>query len=108
MCTQLLCQVQQLPPKALSYQEHFQRVASAVALPCALGLLYWVALAAVGFMDGFDRRRVKHLEDTKRAMIKELKVCLTCGQRGCAHGPKKCGGLAHTWQLLAVPLHCSQ
>jgi hypothetical protein len=54
-------------------------VTGAVALPAAAGLLYWALLGLVGLLDRRVSGRIKSLEDTKRAMIKELKVALAAG-----------------------------
>lgn len=67
ICSQV--QQQQLP-----YRQHFERVAGAMALPAAAGLLHWSLLGLVGLLDTRVARKIKSLEDAKRAMIKELKV----------------------------------
>jgi hypothetical protein len=56
------------------YREHFERVASAVALPAGASALQWLLLWLLGTFDQRVSRRIKALQDTKRAMIKELKV----------------------------------
>lgn len=64
----------QVQQRQYAYQEHFRRVAGAMALPLAAGAAHWALLGFVGALDRRVARRVKALEDAKRALIKELKA----------------------------------
>ncbi|GBF93771.1 hypothetical protein Rsub_06103 [Raphidocelis subcapitata] len=66
----LIYEVQQ---RQYAYREHFQRVSGAMALPLAAGALHWALLGFFSVMDRRVARRIKGLEDAKRALIKELK-----------------------------------
>lgn len=69
-------QVQQQPPGTYTYREHFNNVGLALAFPVIFSVLYFLAFAIMGWLDKTDSRKIKRLQDTKRSMIKELKVVL--------------------------------
>lgn len=67
-------QVQQQPSGMLTYQQHFQRTAGAMAVPACAVLLHWLAAFWMDMQQRRDTRKLQRLEATQKTMLKELKV----------------------------------
>lgn len=76
-------QVQSQPHGTYSYQQHFSRVGTAIALPAAAAAIHWVLLFIMGWAESCDRKKLKTLEAAKRSMVKELKVSCQGQSRAC-------------------------
>jgi choline-glycine betaine transporter len=69
-------QVQQQPSGVLTYQQHFQRTAGAMAVPACAVLLHWLAAFWMDMQQRRDTRKLQRLQATQKTMLKELKVTL--------------------------------
>jgi len=96
----------QVQQQQYAYREHFERVASAIALPVGAGALHWALLWVMGLLDQRVVKRIKALEDAKRAMIKELKVrsgqgrLVVCSSRVGAAEVAELASVAGGWLQL--------
>jgi hypothetical protein len=110
----VLCglQVQQQPSGVLTYQQHFQRTAGAMAVPALAVLLHWLAAFWMDLQQRRDTRKLQRLEATQKTMLKELKVplaadapcVLACGDPVGDEGSDSCPGFIQLCRRRALQL----
>lgn len=81
----LLCCMQVQRQTHISYQQHFSRIGTALALPAAAFVLHWFLLLLNRWFQGRDSRKLKALEAAQRSMVKELKVLSQPLNNGNSH-----------------------
>jgi hypothetical protein len=67
-------QVKQQPPGTYTWKEEASRVSLVFVVPAVAYLLHTVITTYVTWADSFNQRKLQRLQESKRKMIKELKV----------------------------------